>query len=807
MREEIKKRAEAIVRGLTLEEKAAFCSGKGLWHLKGLERAGIPDIMVADGPHGLRKQAAPDDRPGVRDSVPATCFPTAVGLAAAWNCELLTAVGRALGEECLQEGVSVLLGPGMNIKRSPLCGRNFEYFSDPYLAGACAAALVRGVQSVGVGTAVKHFAVNNQEKYRMSVNAVVDERALREIYLAGFEKAIKEARPWTVMAAYNKLNGVYATENKELLTGILREEWGFDGLVMSDWGATDDRVRALAAGMDLEMPSSGGINDRLLVEAVRKGVLPEEKLDAAVKRVLSLILTTAAHKREGFRCDMEAHHKLARRAASEGMVLLKNEGGLLPLPAEAKIALIGQFAEKPRYQGAGSSLVNPFRLDTALAAGLARLGGKLSYAPGYDIKNAAAKEKLLAEARETARAAEITVILAGLTDEYESEGFDREHLQLPDSHNRLIESICQVTDKVVVVLFNGAPVLMPWLDRVPAVLEAYLPGQAGGSALWDILLGDINPSGKLPETFPSAENDYPAAHYFPMGPEQVEYRESLYVGYRYYDTAGTEPLFPFGHGLSYTTFVYSGLTLSRDRLREDEELTVTLTVENAGDLAGAEVVQLYVRDPESSVFRPEKELKGFAKVYLLPKEKKVLTFTLDKRAFAYYDVARHQWQVESGEFAILAGASSRDIRLCKHVYVEGTAKAAGQPGSETYRRPGPGWQVAREDFALLLGRNLPPGSTVKPYHRNTPLVLLRRNLIGRLLYFRVMQEVRRQASGNAVQDRMMAATARELPLRAIVTMSGGAITFDQLDGLLDLLNGHYLRGLARLWRSRKKKKL
>jgi beta-glucosidase len=552
------------------------------------------------------------------------------------------------------------------------------------------------------------------------------------------------------------------------------------------------------------MPSSGGLNDSLLVEAVQKGILPEETLNTAVKRVLTLILTAAAHKREGFRCDMEAHHNLARRAAAESMVLLKNEGGLLPLPAGAKIALIGQFAEKLRYQGAGSSLVNPSRLDTALAAGLARLGGKLSYAPGYDTKSTAVNEKLLTEAAETARGAEITVILAGLTNEYESEGFDRAHLRLPESHDRLIDNICRVTDRVVVVLFNGAPVLMPWLDRVPAVIEAYLPGQAGGSALWDILLGDVNPSGKLPETFPAAEDDYPAARYFPMGPEQVEYRESLYVGYRYYDTAGTEPLFPFGHGISYTTFVYSDLALSCDRITEDEELTVTLTVENTGERAGAEVVQLYVRDLESSVFRPEKELKSFAKVYLLPKEKKVLTFTLDKRAFAYYDVKRHKWLVKSGEFAILVGASSRDIRLGKHVYVEGTAEVAGQPGGETYRQPGPGWQVTREDFARLLGRNLPPAGTGKPYHRNTPLVMLRRNLLGRLLYWRVMQEVRRQAGGNAVQKRMMAAIARELPLRGVVTMSGGAITFDQMDGLLDLLNGHFLRGLIRLWRSGKK---
>ncbi|REK55966.1 MAG: glycosyl hydrolase [Thermobacillus sp.] len=665
----------ALVRQMTLEEKASLLSGRDFWTTKPIERLGIPSVMMTDGPHGLRKQRADADNLGLFDSVPATCFPTAAALASSWDRGLIREVGEALGEECQAEDVAILLGPGANIKRSPLCGRNFEYFSeDPYLSSEMAAHHILGVQSKGVGTSLKHYAVNNQEHRRMSVDAVVDERTLREIYLASFEGAVRQAQPWTVMCSYNKVNGTYASEHPELLTRILKEEWGHEGFVVSDWGAVNDRAAGVAAGLELEMPGNGGINDRKVVEAVRNGSLPEDVLDRAVERLLTIILRAVDSRKPGASYDADAHHRLARRAAGESMVLLRNEDGTLPLEKSGRIAVIGELAVKPRYQGGGSSHVKPTRLDNPLDE-IRRSAGpaaKVVYAQGYELANDAADDRLVEEALQAAAAADVAVIFAGLPESWESEGFDRTHLRMPGNQQSLIEAVAGVQERVVVVLCNGAPVEMPWLGHAKAVLEAYLGGQAMGGAVADVLFGDVNPSGKLAETFPHKLSDNPSHLFFPGEGDRVEYREGLFVGYRYYDAKEIEPLFPFGHGLSYTTFAYEKIEIDRARMSDGETAEVRVTIANTGERAGKEIVQLYVRDRESSVIRPVKELKGFAKVELQPGERKTVTFRLGKRAFAYYEPAIRDWRVESGEFDILVGASSRDIRLQGSIYVEST---------------------------------------------------------------------------------------------------------------------------------------
>ena len=677
-------RIQDLIHQMTLEEKASLCSGLNFWYLKGLERLGIPSIMVTDGPHGLRKQAGDADMVGLNSSVPATCFPTASALAATWDRDLIYQVGVALGEECRQEKVGVILGPGVNIKRSPLCGRNFEYFSeDPYLAGEIASSHINGVQSQGIGTSLKHYAANNQEFHRMTIDTIVDERTLREIYLAGFELAVKQAQPWTVMCSYNRINGTYASDHKTLMNDILKDEWGHTGLVVTDWGAMNERVEALKAGVELEMPGAHNGNDLRIVAAVRSGALAEATLDRAVERILALIFKAQATLAQDYTYDPQMHHALARRVAGEGAVLLKNEGGLLPLPAGAKIALIGRFARSPRYQGAGSSLINPSRLDN-LYEELANLVGEanLSYAPGYTEKGDAADEGLIQEALDIADKADVILICAGLTDMYEVEGIDRKHMRLPAGHDALIQRLAAAHKNLVVVLSNGSPVEMPWVDAVPAILEGYLGGQAGAGALADILTGRVNPSGKLAETFPLKLQDTPAQPY-PGGPTTVEYRESIYVGYRYYDTAGVEVLFPFGHGLSYTTFAYRDLALTLD----GETVTATFKVKNTGAVAGKETVQLYVRDLQSSLFRPDKELKGFAKVDLAPGEETEVSLTLDQRAFAFYDAGSQDWVVEAGHFEILVGASSRDIRLSAPLHL------TAEPTAPPRRLIKPNWQL------------------------------------------------------------------------------------------------------------------
>lgn len=750
-----REKIEQWLSQLTLEEKAGLCSGLNFWQTKAVERLGIPSLMMTDGPHGLRKQQGSSDHLGLYDSVPATCFPTAAGLAATWNRDLLGQVGEALGRECRKEGVSVLLGPGNNIKRSPLCGRNFEYFSeDPYLAGEMAAAIIQGVQSQGVGTSLKHYAVNNQEHRRMSVDAVVDERTLREIYLTGFEIAVKKAQPWSVMCSYNKINGTYGSEHEQLLTNILREEWGFAGFVVSDWGAVNERVDGLAAGLDLEMPSSRGANDRKIVEAVKSGRLSEEVLDRAVRRMLEFVLKALENRGKEVVCDLDEHHRLARRAARETMVLLKNEGGPLPLSKSGTIAVLGQFAVEPRFQGGGSSHVNPHKVDIPLdeIRSLAHGSADVLYAQGYRLETDDVDESLLLEAAETARKADVAVLFVGLPERYESEGFDRTRMAIPESHRLLIERVADAQPNTVVVLMNGSPVEMPWIGRAKAVLEAYLGGQAVGGAVADLLFGVESPSGKLAETFPVKLSDNPSYLFFPGEGDRVEYREGLFVGYRYYDTKGVEPLFPFGHGLSYTRFEYDNLAVDKPRLRDDETVEVRLTVRNIGEFAGKETVQLYVRDVAASVVRPDKELKAFAKVELAPGEAKTVTFTLDKRAFAYWHAGLHDWYAESGEFELLVGSSSRDIRLRTTVEVESSVR--------------------------------PPRPAV---HRNT--------LIGDLLADpRTAGKVREIAerTGFAAMfegnSEMMRAMMGYMPLRAACLFSGGNYTEEMMEADIKALN-------------------
>jgi beta-glucosidase len=659
-----------LINKMTLEEKASLCSGGDFWHTKAVERLEVPRTMVTDGPHGLRKQDEEADHLGINESIKAVCFPAGCATSASFNRELLTMMGETIGNECQAEGVSVILGPAMNIKRSPLCGRNFEYYSeDPLLSTEMAGALIKGVQSKNVGTSPKHYLANNQEHRRMTSSSEVDERTLREIYLASFEGAVKKEKPWTVMCSYNRINGVYAAENKTYLTDILRDEWGFDGYVMSDWGAVNDRVEGLKAGLDLEMPSSRGVNDKLIVEAVQKGTLEEEVLDMACERLLNIVYRFEENRDNTAIFDRDKDHETARKIAEECIVLLKNDS-ILPLKETANIAFIGKYAKQPRYQGGGSSHINSAKITSALDM-VANMSNVV-YAQGFDDKVDIIDDAMISEAVEVAKNAEIAVIFAGLPDAFESEGYDRTHMHMPHSQNVLIEAVCKVQPNVVVVLHNGSPVEMPWVDKVKGILEAYLGGEAVGAATADILFGRVNPSAKLPETFPLKLEDNPSYLYYGGEGDVVEYREGVFVGYRYYDTKNMEVLFPFGFGLSYTDFEYSNMVIDKEQIKDTDTVNVSVEVKNIGKMKGKEVVQLYVAEEGGSVIRPVKELRDFEKVELLPGESKTITFTLDKRAFAYWNIKLHDWHAESGNYKILIGKSSRNIELEKVITVEST---------------------------------------------------------------------------------------------------------------------------------------
>lgn len=750
-----------VISEMTLEEKASLCSGADFWHTKAVERVGIPAVMVSDGPHGLRKQARQGDHLGVNDSIEAVCFPTACASAASFDCELIRQIGQGVGDACQREEVSVVLGPAVNIKRSPLCGRNFEYFSeDPYLAAEMAVGLIEGVQSRGIGTSVKHFAANNQEHRRMSSDSVVDERTMREIYLPAFEAAVRRARAWTVMCSYNRINGVYASENHEYLTDILRGEWGFDGYVVSDWGAVSDRVAGIAAGLDLEMPSSGGVNDRRIVEAVRAGKLDEKLVDLAVERILTINGRYLQNKKPDTKWDMEAQHSLARRLAAECMVLLKNEGGALPLREGRSLAVIGKFAMEPRYQGGGSSHINSFKV-TGLMDALEGVE-RVTYAQGYDTERDEIQDRLIDEAVAAARGADVAVIVAGLPDSFESEGYDRAHMRMPDCQNALIERVAEANPNTVVVLYNGSPVEMPWLGKVKAVIEAYLGGQAVGGATKDVLFGNVNPCGRLPESFPLKLEHNPS--YLTYGGEEdmAVYNEGVFVGYRYYDKKQMEVLFPFGFGLSYTSFEYRNLRVSAESISDTDTLTVSVDVENTGALPGKEVVQLYVGDRESTVFRPVRELKGFEKVSLAPGEIKTVTFTLDKRAFAYWNTGLHDWHVETGAFIIEIGRSSRDIALSCAVTVQSTVKLPEHFTLDSIFMDLMKSEKARDMLKPLLDammENLGAGG-----------------------------ETRTDTAESAISADMLNAMLQYSPLRAMLSFAAGQVSYEELESMVEALN-------------------
>lgn len=751
-----------LVGKMTLEEKAGLCSGGDFWHTKAVERLGIPAVMVSDGPHGLRKQDQAADHLGVNESIKAVCFPTGCGVATSFNRELIGKMGQTLGNECQAENVSVILGPAVNIKRSPLCGRNFEYYSeDPYLASEIATAHINGVQSKHVGTSIKHFMANNQETRRMSVDAIIDERALHEIYLGAFEGAVRQAKPWTVMSSYNKVNGSYVGENKELLTDILRDEWGFDGFVVSDWGAVSDRIKALQAGLDLEMPASGGMRDAQIVKAVQNGTLEKNVLDTTCERILNIVYRYMENRDENAVFDLEADHEKAREVAHETIVLLKNEDEILPLKKGANIAFIGKYAQKPRYQGGGSSHINSKKITSALDA-IAEAGiTNITFAKGFDDQIDAIDEALETEAVEAAAKAEVAVVFAGLPDAFESEGFDREHMRMPECQNHLIDEILKVQPNTIVVLHNGSPVEMPWVNEVKGIVEAYLGGEAVGGAVVDILFGDVNPSAKLAETFPYQLEDNPSyLSGFGSG-DSVNYAESIFVGYRYYDKKNMPVMFPFGFGLSYTTFDYSNLKVDKKELSDQETLTVSVDVTNTGKMAGKEIVELYVADKESTVIRPLKELKGFEKVLLQPGETKTVTMTLDWRAFAYYEPKMKDWNVETGEFEILIGKSSEEIVLTETVVVNGTKKMPVTYTVNTTFGDLPTTPQAMEILEPIF----------TAYNQS-----------------QTNSEDASSSAAEAITAEMNAAMEKFMPLRAVISFSDGKITPDQIEEAVDKLN-------------------
>lgn len=746
---------EQVLSQLTLEEKASLCSGRDFWHTKAIERLGIPSVMMCDGPHGLRKQVGEGDHLGINVSIETNCYPTASALANSFDREVLHTLGTALGEECQAENVAMLLGPGLNMKRSPLCGRNFEYFSeDPYLAGELGAAYVQSLQAQGVSACVKHFAANNQETRRMSGSSQMDERTLHEIYLPAFEAAVKKGGTRSIMCAYNAINDTFCSENKMLLTDILREKWGYGGFVVTDWGAVKDRVKGIQAGLDLEMPGGGGTQDALIVEAVRNGTLPEAELDKAVRNMLQFVADYLENRRLDTKIDREAHTVLSGELAAQCAVLLKNEGGLLPLGNES-VGFIGEFAAKPRYQGAGSSHIHvPHAISAVEAA-----GSRAVYAQGYDIHREDNAEALLAEAVELAKHVQTAVIFAGLPDSYESEGGDRDTLAMPENQNALIEAVAAVNPNTVVVLHGGSAMELPWLDKVKGVLYMALGGENVGTAAVKLLFGKANPSGKLSETWPKKLSDNPSYLNFPGEDGKPIYAEGIYIGYRYYDKKEMDVLFPFGYGLSYTAFQYSDLKLSKSEMQDTDTLTVSCKVKNVGGVAGSEAVQLYVRDEESSVRRPIRELKGFSKVFLHPGEEKEVSFTLDQRSFAYYEVKIHDWFVESGRFFVEIGASSRDIRLSAGVNVAGTA-----------------------EIPVHVTRLTTIGELTR-FARGRAFV--EKMIASRASHSEEATKDNEKNMGEG-SDKIVKSMMTEMPLCSLVTY--GAMTFEQLDGLIASLN-------------------
>ncbi len=782
-----------LIKKLSTEEKCWLLSGKDFWTTVAFESKGIPGMILSDGPHGLRRQEGADDQLGIHESLPATCFPTAATVANSWNVELGEEIGEALGEEAACQRVSVLLGPGLNIKRSPLCGRNFEYFSeDPYLAGKLAAAYIRGIQKNSVAACPKHFAVNNTELRRQASNSVLDERTLREIYLTGFEIAVKEGKPRSIMSSYNMINGVYANENRHLLQEILRDEWGFDGFVVTDWGGCNDFVDGLRAGSNLEMPTTGGDSPAQLQAAIYEGRISESEVDKRVDELLDVILQTKAAIRpyEGKAFDVEAHHALAQKAAEESVVLLKNEDDILPLKAGTKVAVIGDFAQTPRYQGAGSSVVNPTRLENALELIKEYPLEFAGFEPGFP-RIGESDPALRDAAVKLAECAEVVLLYLGLDEISESEGLDREHMRLPQKQIELLRAVASVNPNIVIVMSAGSAVEMPWLKDAKGLLHAYLGGQAGARAVLRALVGEVNPSGKLNETYPLRYEDVPTAPYFPAKERSVEYRESLYVGYRYFETAKVPVQFPFGFGLSYTSFAYSDLKIS------EKEVSFTLT--NTGERDGAEVAQLYIGAENPRVYRPAKELKGFKKVFLKAGESKTVTIPLDDKAFRTFNTGTNRFEVEGGSYQIMIGASASDSRLSGSTIIH----ADEQPVPETPRCY---WdaeirKVSDADFESLLGFTIPDGHWSGTLQMNDAICQLyyAKSLKARLIYKLLDSKLKKSIETGKPDIELI--FAYNMPFRCLGKMSGGAISQEMCEALLTMANGHaiaFFKGLGKL---------
>ena len=789
-RESYMQNTELLLKKLTLEEKCALLSGAETFKTRGMPEHGIPQIWLSDGPHGLRKQAGESDHLGLNPSVPATCFPTASAGANSWDAALGEEIGAALGEEAAAQEVSVVLGPGLNMKRNPLCGRSFEYFSeDPYLAGKLAAGYIRGIQSKGVAACPKHFAVNSQETRRMASDSIVDERTLREIYLTGFEIAVKEGHPRSIMSSYNLVNGTYANENKHLLMEILRGEWGFDGAVITDWGGSNDHALGVKNGSTLEMPAPGGDSVRELLAAVESGKISESDIDARLSELLPLVFDTKAALDAAPReFDAAAHHALARRAAAESLVLLKNEGSLLPLAAGSKVAVIGDFAKNPRYQGAGSSMVNSTQVDVLLDKLIDSELNVIGYQQGFD-RHGKPDAALQKSACELATQADTVILCMGLDEIAESEGLDRSNLRLAQNQVDLLQAVAAVNPKIVVVLYSGSVVETPWLDNCQALLYAALGGQAGAGAVADALTGKVNPCGKLAETWPLTYADIPSAADFATRRKTVEYREGLYIGYRYFTTAEKAVRFPFGYGMSYTTFAYSDMAA--------DEQGVSLTVTNTGSVAGTEIVQLYIAKKNSELFRPAKELKGFARVTLAPGEKQRITITLDDKAFRFWNVKANRWEIEGGEYELLVGASVEDIRLCEKISVHGTATVHPYEDVDLdcYYK-GDVLHVSDADFEKLLGHPIPNGKT--KIDRNLTLGELNhaRSPLGWLVW--LVLTILLDVSYKRGKPDLNILFQYNMPLRALAKMTNGAISMGMVDGIVMELQGFWILGLVRV---------
>lgn len=781
-----------IIQKMTIEEKAALLSGKGEWETRDIPRLGIPSVFCSDGPHGIRKQAGAGDHLGLNESLPATCFPTAATIANSWNEKLGEEIGKALGEEAAALDVQVLLGPGLNIKRSPLCGRNFEYFSeDPYLAGKMAASYIRGIQSQGIYACPKHFAVNSQELRRMAMNAVVDERTLREIYLTGFEIAVKEGGAKAIMTSYNQVNGIYANENQHLLQEILRGEWGFDGIVITDWGGSNDHVKGVQARSNLEMPVPGLDSARQIVSALQEGRLTMEELDICVDDMLDAVLTLDEKRRSGdVTFDEEEHHNLARRAAAESTVLLKNVGNILPLNTGCRVAIIGDFAVDPRYQGAGSSMVKPTFMETIERSAADYSLKIVGVSRGYK-RTGEADEILKKEALDLAEEADVVLYCFGLDELSESEGLDRTHMRIPQNQIELMQSIAGVNENVVGVVSAGASIEMPWHTCCKAILHGYLSGQAGASAILDILTGKINPSGRLAESYPIRHEDTPAFRNFPSTQRNAEYRESLYVGYRYYDTSKVRVQYPFGFGLSYTEFTYSDLRVNKQGIK--------MLLTNTGNRDGAEVVQLYVGMKNAIVFRPEKELKGFKKVFLKAGESREVKIPFDDKTFRYWNINTNQWETEMGVYQIMVGASVSDIRLTENLEIDGTtARYPYNPAKLPYYYTGIIQQISDQEFENLLGCRIPDGKWSGELTENDAICQMyyAKSRIARFIYNR-LTNMKKKSEEKGKPD-LNILFIYNMPFRAMAKMTAGAVSMDMVKGMVDVVNGHFLRGLKKI---------